>query len=40
MRTAPLCMDARVTFQALGNSNYRSREVGAIFRALDDAKVI
>lgn len=40
MRTAPLYMDARVTFQGFGKSNYRSREVGESFRALDDAKVI
>ncbi len=40
MRTAPLYMDARVTFQGFGKSNYRSREVGESFRALDDAKII
>lgn len=40
MKTAPLYMDARVTFQGFGNSNYRSREVSESFRALDDAKII
>ncbi|MCC5917541.1 MAG: ATP-binding protein [Cryomorphaceae bacterium] len=40
MKTAPLYMDARVTFQGFGKSNYRSREVGESFRALDDAKII
>ncbi|MEX1191711.1 MAG: AAA family ATPase [Brumimicrobium sp.] len=40
MRTAPLHMDNRVTFQGFGKSNYRSREVGEGFRALDDAKII
>ncbi|ADR22712.1 ATPase [Marivirga tractuosa] len=40
MRTAPLYLDARVTFQGFGNSNYRSREVGESFRALDDTKII
>lgn len=40
MRTASFNIDARITFQGFGNSNYRSREVGEAFRALDDAKVI
>lgn len=40
MRTAPLYLDDRVTFQGFGKSNYRSREVGESFGALDDAKII
>lgn len=40
MNTACNFLDQRVTFQNFGNSNYRSREVGEAFRALDDAKVI
>jgi predicted AAA+ superfamily ATPase len=40
MKTAPFYMDSRVTFQGFGKSNYRSREVGESFRALDDAKII
>ena len=40
IRTAPLYLDTRVTFQGFGKSNYRSREVGESFRALDDAKII
>jgi len=33
-------LDQRITFQNFGNSNYRSREVGEAFRALDEARVI
>ena len=40
LETAPHYLDSRVTFQGFGNSNYRSREVGESFRALDDAKII
>jgi uncharacterized protein len=40
MNTAHNFLDERITFQNFGNSNYRSREVGEAFRALDDAKVI
>ena len=40
LKTAPNYLDSRVTFQGFGNSNYRSREVGESFRALDDAKII
>ena len=40
IKTAPLYLDSRVTFQGFGKSNYRSREVGESFRALDDAKII
>jgi predicted AAA+ superfamily ATPase len=40
MTTAPFYLDSRVTFQGFGKSNYRSREVGESFRALDDAKII
>ncbi len=40
MNTAYNFLDERITFQNFGNSNYRSREVGEAFRALDDAKVI
>ncbi len=40
MNTAPLYLDSRITFQGFGKSNYRSREVGESFRALDDAKII
>ncbi len=40
LKTAPLYLDSRITFQRFGNSNYRSREVGESFRALDDAKII
>lgn len=40
MRTAPMYLDSRVTFHGFGKSNYRSREVGESFRALDDAKII
>ncbi|MDD2548699.1 MAG: AAA family ATPase [Bacteroidales bacterium] len=40
MQTAPQYVDKRIQFQGFGNSNYRSREVGESFRALDDAKII
>ncbi|HZH86445.1 MAG TPA: AAA family ATPase [Brumimicrobium sp.] len=40
MQTAPRYVDQRITFQGFGGSNYKSREVGESFRALDDAKVI
>ncbi len=40
MDTAPLYLDQRIKFQGFGNSNYRSREVGELFRTLDDAKII
>lgn len=40
MQTAPRYIDQRITFQGFGGSNYKSREVGESFRALDDAKVI
>ena len=40
LHTAPNYLDSRITFQGFGNSNYRSREVGESFRALDDAKII
>lgn len=39
-KTAPYYLDSRVTFQGFGNSNYKSREVGESFRALDDSKII
>jgi predicted AAA+ superfamily ATPase len=39
MNSACNYLDERVTFQNFGNSNYRSREVGKAFRALDYAKV-
>ncbi len=38
--TAYLYVDQRIKFQNFGQSNYRSREVGEAFRALNDAKVI
>jgi hypothetical protein len=37
---AYLYVDQRIKFQNFGQSNYRSREVGEAFRALNDAKVI
>lgn len=40
LKTAPQSLDKRIQFQGFGNSNYRSREVGESFRALDDAKII
>lgn len=40
MSTAYLYVDQRIKFQNFGQSNYRSREVGEAFRALNDAKVI
>lgn len=40
LKTAPYYLDKRIVFQGFGNSNYRSREVGESFRALDDAKII
>ena len=40
LRTAPVYMDQRITFQNFGNSNYRSREVGEAFRHLDAAGLI
>jgi predicted AAA+ superfamily ATPase len=39
METAPLVRD-RINFAGFGGSNYRSREVGEAFRALDLAKII
>ncbi len=33
-------IDKRITFQGFGNSNYKSREVGEAFRALDASKFI
>lgn len=39
MQTAPSEND-RITFAGFGNSNYRSREMGEAFRALDLAKII
>lgn len=40
MNTSAAFVDKRVKFQNFGNSNYKSREVGEAFRALDQAKVI
>lgn len=40
LKTAAAYIDSRITFQGFGASNYRSREIGESFRALDDAKVI
>jgi len=40
LTTAPQQLDKRIRFEGFGNSNYRSREVGESFRALDDAKII
>ncbi len=40
VNSAALFIDKRVTFQGFGNSNYKSREVGEAFRALDAAKII
>ncbi len=38
--SSPQMVDKRITFQNFGASNYKSREVGEAFRALDAAKVI
>ncbi len=40
LKTAPVFLDQRITFQNFGNSNYRSREVGEAFRNLDAAGLI
>lgn len=40
IHSAAQLIDQRIKFQNFGNSNYKSREVGEAFRALDDAKVI
>ena len=40
MDTAPLYIDQRIKFQGFGNSNYRSREVGEAFRALEEARIL
>ena len=40
VNSAALFIEKRVIFQGFGNSNYKSREVGEAFRALDAAKVI
>ncbi len=40
LQTAPQMSDQRITFQNFAGSNYKSREVGEAFRALDAAKVI
>lgn len=40
LKTAPVYLDQRITFQNFGNSNYRSREVGEAFRNLDAAGLI
>ncbi|MBY5958187.1 AAA family ATPase [Membranicola marinus] len=40
METAPALVDKRIKFQNFGYSNYKSREVSAAFRSLDQAKVI
>lgn len=40
MNSAPYQVEQRIKFQHFGNSNYKSREVGEAFRALDDAKIV
>lgn len=40
MSTAHNYVDQRIKFQNFGQSNYRSREVGEVFRNFDDAKII
>lgn len=40
LQSAPTHVDERVTFQNFGNSNYKSREVGEAFRALDAARIV
>jgi hypothetical protein len=40
LKTSPVYMDQRITFQNFGSSNYRSREVGEAFRNLDAAGII
>src|SRR5680860_1071927 len=40
MDSAPLYLGHRIKFQNFGNSNYRSREVGAAMRQFDAAKLI
>lgn len=40
MAIAHLEVDTRIKFQHFGNSNYKSREVGEVFRNLDDARII
>jgi hypothetical protein len=40
MASAPASLDQRIKYERFGHSNYRSREVGEAFRALDAAMVI
>jgi uncharacterized protein len=40
INTAHLALDTRIKFQNFGNSSFKSREVGAAFRNLDEAKII
>jgi len=40
IKTAAISIDKRIKFQAFGNSNYRSREVGEALRSLDAAQII